>query len=281
MGARWYDPALSRWLSADTLVPGEGNPQALNRYSYVLGNPLRYIDPSGHAQICLGNGKICTDEGWPPPLEQQSTGSPSPPVIVLGIALDWLDLVFEGNAIHMVIEVDYMTRYPGSIGTDVVGKAGWGIAGAGPEGGYGYPDIIDIPKNMLWEIKGPSGVAEGVAQVKRYEKSSAYLAGTGYVGTTLNHPYVPGWQVVTTQAAPGVIQYTVVRSQPVPIPVPIPDRAREGAKQRSLNLTPASVPAPVPVPAWSPPPPQVVLYWALAVGGGGGLASLLNRPCFQ
>ncbi len=48
MGARWYDPALSRWLSVDTLVPGEGEPQALNRYSYVLGNPLGYIDPLGH-----------------------------------------------------------------------------------------------------------------------------------------------------------------------------------------------------------------------------------------
>ncbi|MFB0534605.1 MAG: RHS repeat domain-containing protein [Anaerolineae bacterium] len=48
MGARWYDPALGRWLQADTIVPEPGNPQALNRYSYVLGNPLRYADPSGH-----------------------------------------------------------------------------------------------------------------------------------------------------------------------------------------------------------------------------------------
>ena len=28
---------------------GPGNPQALNRYSYVLDNPLRYADPTGHA----------------------------------------------------------------------------------------------------------------------------------------------------------------------------------------------------------------------------------------
>jgi RHS repeat-associated protein len=48
MGARWYDPALGRWLSADTLVPEPGNPQAFNRYSYVLGNPLGYVDPSGN-----------------------------------------------------------------------------------------------------------------------------------------------------------------------------------------------------------------------------------------
>ena len=48
MGARFYDPALSRWLSADTLVPEAGNPQALNRYAYVTNNPLNAIDPSGH-----------------------------------------------------------------------------------------------------------------------------------------------------------------------------------------------------------------------------------------
>jgi len=30
------------------VVPEVGNPQALNRYSYVTNNPLRYTDPSGH-----------------------------------------------------------------------------------------------------------------------------------------------------------------------------------------------------------------------------------------
>ncbi|PKO20274.1 MAG: hypothetical protein CVU38_21000, partial [Chloroflexi bacterium HGW-Chloroflexi-1] len=47
-GARRYDPALGRFIQADTIVPQPGNPQALNRYTYVLGNPLRYRDPTGH-----------------------------------------------------------------------------------------------------------------------------------------------------------------------------------------------------------------------------------------
>ena len=87
--ARYYDPAIGRFISADTVVPGnasggmdgvalrpltvafhepgfiatlngEGanadklhwggpvNPQALNRYSYVNNNPMRWTDPSGH-----------------------------------------------------------------------------------------------------------------------------------------------------------------------------------------------------------------------------------------
>ena len=47
--ARWYDPVLGRFAQADTIVPEPGNPQSLNRYSYVLNNPLKYADPSGHA----------------------------------------------------------------------------------------------------------------------------------------------------------------------------------------------------------------------------------------
>ena len=46
--ARYYDPALGRFISADTVVPSPGNPQSLNRYSYCLGNPVRYTDPDGH-----------------------------------------------------------------------------------------------------------------------------------------------------------------------------------------------------------------------------------------
>ncbi|MBU0491840.1 MAG: RHS repeat-associated core domain-containing protein [Chloroflexi bacterium] len=53
-GARYYDPLLGRFISADTVVPGAGNPQALNRFSYVLNNPLRYTDPLGHIP-CYGD----------------------------------------------------------------------------------------------------------------------------------------------------------------------------------------------------------------------------------
>ena len=46
--SRAYDPTIGRFVSPDPIVPTHGNPQALNRYSYVYNNPLRYTDPSGH-----------------------------------------------------------------------------------------------------------------------------------------------------------------------------------------------------------------------------------------
>lgn len=57
-GARMYDPELARFISADTIVPAPANPQAFNRYSYALNNPLRYIDPTGHEAIVVGGAVI-------------------------------------------------------------------------------------------------------------------------------------------------------------------------------------------------------------------------------
>ncbi len=55
--ARYYDVALGRFVSADTIVPSMVNPQALNRYAYVLNNPLRFTDPTGHSISIFG--KVC------------------------------------------------------------------------------------------------------------------------------------------------------------------------------------------------------------------------------
>ena len=52
--ARLYDPVVGRFISADSIVPDWYNPQTLNRYSYVVNNPLAYRDPDGHANIEYG-----------------------------------------------------------------------------------------------------------------------------------------------------------------------------------------------------------------------------------
>ena len=46
--ARFYDGSLGRFLQPDSIVPGMGNPQNLNRYSYVGNSPTNFVDPTGH-----------------------------------------------------------------------------------------------------------------------------------------------------------------------------------------------------------------------------------------
>lgn len=48
MNGRIYDPKLGRFLQADPIVQNIIIGQNLNRYSYVLNNPLKYTDPSGY-----------------------------------------------------------------------------------------------------------------------------------------------------------------------------------------------------------------------------------------
>jgi RHS repeat-associated protein len=48
MDARWYDAYINQFVSPDSIVPQPENPANFNRYAYCLGNPLRFIDPSGH-----------------------------------------------------------------------------------------------------------------------------------------------------------------------------------------------------------------------------------------
>ena len=48
MNACFYLPGVGRFVSADTIVPDAANPQSHNRYTYVLNQPLRLVDPTGH-----------------------------------------------------------------------------------------------------------------------------------------------------------------------------------------------------------------------------------------
>ena len=54
-GARYYAPWIARWASYDPLFVNEEqdlplNAQKLNRYSYVINNPLSFVDPNGRQE---------------------------------------------------------------------------------------------------------------------------------------------------------------------------------------------------------------------------------------
>jgi len=53
LNGRVYDPLVGRMMSADPFVPDAMNGQAWNRYSYVVNNPLAFIDPNGYCFLGL------------------------------------------------------------------------------------------------------------------------------------------------------------------------------------------------------------------------------------
>lgn len=61
--ARYCGSTLNRFLSADSILPDFSDPQTLNLHVYVLNNPLRFRDPTGHCPAPpLGSGDIiCVD----------------------------------------------------------------------------------------------------------------------------------------------------------------------------------------------------------------------------
>ena len=57
--ARYYSPSTANFLTEDSYLGDISDPLTLNRYNYVKGSPLNYIDPSGHIpdDLALANRK--------------------------------------------------------------------------------------------------------------------------------------------------------------------------------------------------------------------------------
>lgn len=59
---RKYESFAGRWTSPDPLAGNTADPQSFNRYSYVTGDPINYIDPSGLLPCVPGDHSIQC--GW-------------------------------------------------------------------------------------------------------------------------------------------------------------------------------------------------------------------------
>ncbi|WP_081700033.1 RHS repeat-associated core domain-containing protein [Rhodanobacter sp. OR87] len=55
MQARYYDPAVGRFVSVDPVGPSAGDVFKLNRFAYANSNPIMVTDPTGR-QICNSAG---------------------------------------------------------------------------------------------------------------------------------------------------------------------------------------------------------------------------------
>ena len=77
--ARMYDPGLGRFIQPDTIVPGTGNTQIWNRYSYVRNSPLGLIDPSGHKDCEVDPSGMCIKESSPSKRKTTQVTPTAPP----------------------------------------------------------------------------------------------------------------------------------------------------------------------------------------------------------
>ena len=50
LNARYYDPAIGRFISQDTYRGEMNDPGQWHLYAYCANNPINYVDPSGHAR---------------------------------------------------------------------------------------------------------------------------------------------------------------------------------------------------------------------------------------
>ena len=98
-GARYYEPRLSRWMSADPAGFALINPnrrghsviEATNWYSYVRNNPVRYVDPTGKfSSVVNEKGKYIDRRGYktsPRSGFSSSKGTPDDPDTITWTAL--------------------------------------------------------------------------------------------------------------------------------------------------------------------------------------------------
>ncbi len=62
--ARHYDPEIGRFTSADTIVSDASDPRTLNRYAFAAGNPIRFVDPTGHSFFSAVGDWFASAANW-------------------------------------------------------------------------------------------------------------------------------------------------------------------------------------------------------------------------
>ncbi|MBI4302735.1 MAG: hypothetical protein HY665_00135 [Chloroflexi bacterium] len=119
--ARYYDAGIGRFISPDTVVQDFKSPQTLNRYTYTVNNPLRYVDPTGNRMTDVDD--VVTGSDYQEPDWSRGTTvdywpvDPEPSLPLRG-AISIADLLsWEGiDAVNLPIDYDYGPSEPPETG---------------------------------------------------------------------------------------------------------------------------------------------------------------------
>ncbi|MBN1993694.1 MAG: hypothetical protein JW953_13415, partial [Anaerolineae bacterium] len=193
--ARYYSPYLNRFISADTVVPDFANPQSLNRYSYVLGNPLNYVDPTGHQEEPDWlDGLKYLDETFEEPMKRMLQETYEGIAVARSKAEQAVDITAD-------ITFEIIQGTAQTLASTEIAEAAMVVAN-NPQ-----PDIViaGINAGCLAPVigQGPTIGAEGIVNTKTGELGvfsyNGVMEGHG-VGGTLN-PYVGvAWNVPDNQS---------------------------------------------------------------------------------
>jgi len=194
-GARYYDPAIGRWISADPL----GLKAGLNLYVFVRNNPLRYQDPHGLFEwgeffkslavgfavgLVVGLAAIAVAVTWPVTV---------PYLIAIGVVGALATTAVAVQAVrgrdlfnNPISEKEQARRLGGIIGSVLGGAAAGGIAsaagGAASGGGGGFAPALVAgsagrPGAVI--IGGVGGRAGAVAIPEAVEGAATWAGGLG------------------------------------------------------------------------------------------------------
>jgi len=161
MHARYYDPSLGRFLSADSMVPELANPQAFNRYAYVYNNPISNADPTGHVPVVAAIA-VCASVG-----------------ATVGVATTAFAIAVVGAA---TMTVGYFTENPVlmSIGGVLLGAASGFAFGAGFLGEAG----------TLQAAMVSGGVSLMTSPISPLDPKLKQIIGYAYMAQSFIHDYM-------------------------------------------------------------------------------------------
>ncbi|MBT2288840.1 hypothetical protein J7E73_06740 [Paenibacillus albidus] len=180
MRARYYNPDIKRFVNRDVVTGAISSAQTLNRYAYVNGNPISYVDPFGLSRdgdsIWMQGASFLADLtpglGTVKGFQQAFTGTN----YVTGGRLSVADRWSEGIGSAMSIIPIPGMKYVGKYGTEGAVWAGKGIGkllGFGAKKGKGKVDDFAKEPFLPDEAYGknlPKFVEPGTNNLNKYDE---------------------------------------------------------------------------------------------------------------
>ena len=184
--SRWYDPVVGRFIQPDTIVPEPGNPQSLNRYTYVSNNPVKYTDPSGHwgPDVHLTKTAFWTAQTMAEVAAQQfaletALGIETLPESIAKASVLVDTKLWPQGFVDLVLHIgdfEYSAERPNR-----------SLGGAKPEQYYHYPSMAEAEGRLEAAIVGkdPTAFGEALHSFQDYYSHTAngYTAVAGDIGS--------------------------------------------------------------------------------------------------